>query len=398
MTYKMNIPSLQSGMLFLVLLLTATVCIKAETPAKSVKVDLYGHILVFDLPGDIAYRNEQCLNEENLTQSVEKFMKGAQTDSLIHQMENYALQLKMDDMAFLLMLNKVTGYVLKNESDICKTLFKYAVLQQKGFDVFIGYSENAVTLYGRTNIMIDNCLFIERGTKKYFDLSFNQRQQPHTEQLFVMRHQGKKTVPIVMNIISPPAFNAKHTKKVMPFEYDGFVYFFTARVNQSLVEYYKDLPTININTVYLNYGLSAGATGSLVKEIQKATAYMSTTESVNFILQFVQTTFEYKKDEQVYGQEKFSFPEETLMNPYSDCEDKAMLYAVLVNKVLGLKTVALYYKNAQHINIAIQNWNPASKGNFTFQNHDYIICEPSVKGYSIGESAGQINLASLIDW
>lgn len=393
----MNISRLRLGVFLFIGMLLTVVQTQAEIASKRMLVDLYGHALVFNLQHDFYYQRAQCLNETNLTESVELFMNDAQSDTLIKQMEQYAAALKMDDMAFLTMLNKVTNAVLKNESYDCKTLFKYAILQKKGFDVFIGYSETSITLYGRTNFMVDNCLFIERGNKKYFDLSFNQQQEPHAEQLFVMRHKGK-ALPIVMNMINPPEFNAKQTKKVMPFEYDGFVYFFTAKVNQSLVDYYKDLPTININTVYLNYGLSATATASLVKEMKKATSYMNTTESVNFILQFVQTTFEYKKDQQVYGQEKFSFPEETLLNTYSDCEDKAMLYAVLVNKVLGLKTVALYYKDAEHINIAIENWNTNIKGNFSFQDQDYIVCEPSVKGFNPGESASEIKFASLIDW
>jgi hypothetical protein len=369
----------------------------ADQAAKRIVVDLYGHLLTFDLQGDFYQQRNECLNDSNLTESVERFMNDAQSDSLIKQMNKYASDLNMDDMAFVLLLNKVTNVLLKDGSADCKTLFKYAILQKKGFDVFVGYSDHSVTLYGRTNFMIDNCLFIERGHKKYFDLSFNQQNQPHNEQLFVIHHVGK-SLPIVMNMITPPAFNAKQGKKVMPFEYDGFVYFFTAKVNQSLVEYYKELPTINISTVYLNYGLSASATESLVKEIKQATAYMNTTESVNFMLKFVQYAFEYKKDEQVYGQEKFSFPEETITNTYSDCEDKAMLFAVLVNKVLGLKTVALYYKNAEHINVAVQNWNEKVKGNFSFKNQDYIVCEPSGKGFNLGESATEVHFASLIDW
>lgn len=393
----MNISRLGLGIFLLAGIFFSASRTWAETASKRILVDLYGHSLVFNLEHDFYYQRAQCLDEANLTESVESFLNDAQSDTLISQMQQYAASLKMDDMAFLMMLNKVTQTVLKNESDDCRTLFKYAILQKKGFDVFIGYSESSITLYGRTNFMVDNCLFIERGTKKYFDLSFNQQRQPQTEQLFVMRHKGK-ALPLVMNMITPPEFDAKQTKKVMPFEYDGFVYFFTAKVNQSLVDYYKDLPTININTVYLNYGLSETAITSLVKEMQKATSYMNTTESVNFILQFVQKTFEYKKDQQVYGQEKFSFPEETLVNAFSDCEDKAMLYAVLVNKVLGLKTVALFYKDAEHINVAVENWNHSIKGNFTFQNHDYIVCEPSVKGYNPGESASEIKFASLIDW
>jgi hypothetical protein len=393
----MNTSSLKSILLLFLSVCSMVFYSRADVLAKRIVVDVYGHLLTFELQGDFYQQRADCFNESNLSQSVERFLADPKSDSLIKQMNAYAKDLEMDDMAFLMLLNKVTEAVMKYESPDCKTIFKYAILQKKGFDVFIGYSENSVTLYGRTNFMVDNCLFISRGTKKYFDLSFNQQQQPHPEQMFVIHHEGK-ALPIVMNMITPPAFNAKQAKKVIPFDYDGYVYFFTAKVNQSLVDYYKDLPTINISTVYLNYGLSATATESLVKELQRATSYMRTAESVNFLLRFVQTAFEYKKDEQVYGEEKFSFPEETLMNPYSDCEDKAMLYALLVNKVLGLKTVALYYKNAEHINIAIESWNEKIKGNFSFKNQDYIVCEPSGKGFNIGESATEISFASLIDW
>jgi hypothetical protein len=370
---------------------------KADVVAKRFLINLYEHIVQFDLQNDFYSQRSQCFNENNLEATVDALLKNAQTDSLIKQLNVYANSLHMDDMAFLLMLNKVTNAVLNGESEDCKTIFKYTILYKKGFDVFVGYSENSITLYGRTNFLVDNCLFVERGNKKYFDLSFSQQAQPQAEKMLVMGHSGK-SLPLVMNMINPPAFNAKKGKKVIPFEYDGFVYFFTANVNQSLVDYYKELPTLNINTVYLNYGLSEMATASLAKELRQATANMNTTESVNFLLNFVQTAFEYKKDEQVYGQEKFSFPEEALTNPFSDCEDKAMLFAVLVNKVLGLKTVALYYKDAKHINVAVQNWNDNIKGNVSFKNQDYIICEPSGKGFAIGESAIQNNLASLIDW
>jgi hypothetical protein len=397
MTTKIYNISAKYSFLLLVMVCSTVFYAQAGIVSKLVLVDLYGHLLTFNLQGDFYHQREECFNNINLAESVEHYLNDSQTDSLVQQMNRYAKELKMDDMAFLMLLNKVSDVVLKNESMDCKVLFKYAILQKKGFDVFIGYSDNAITIYGRTNFMIDNCLYVSHGAKKYFDLSFDQHKQPHPENMFVMEHKGK-ALPIVMNLITPPAFDAKFAKKVMPFEYDGFLYFFTAKVNQSLVEYYKDLPTINISTVYLNYGLSASATQSLVEEMKKAISYMNKTESVDFILRFVQTAFEYKKDELVYGQEKFSFPEETIMNTFSDCEDKAMLYATLVNKVVGLKTVALYYKDAEHINVAVENWSPKGKGNFSFKNHDYVVCEPSGKGFNIGESATQINFANLIDW
>lgn len=231
----------------------------ADAATKQFTVDLYGHSLTFSLRSDFYRQRDHCFNADNIATSVEKLMQDDQADTLISQMNAYAVALRMDDMAFLMMLNKVTNTLMRQESGDCKTLFKYVILQKKGLDVFIGYSEHAVTLYGRTNFLIDNCLYIERGNKKYFDLSFSQQQEPHAEQLFVIRHPGR-SIPLVMNMINPPDFNAKKQKKVLPFEYDGLVYFFTTKVNASLVEYYKDLPTINISALYLNYGLSESAT------------------------------------------------------------------------------------------------------------------------------------------
>jgi predicted transglutaminase-like cysteine proteinase len=378
-------------------LLLFAVPVKADPAASQVTVDLYGHILRFNLTGDFYRQRSNCFSQDHIAESVDKLIKDRQMDTLISQMNSYATQFGMDDMAYLMMLNKVSNVLMNRESEACRTLFKYATLHKKGLDVFIGYSESSITLYGLTNCMIDNCIYIERGNKKYFDLSFSQQRLPQTEQLFVIRRSGK-TVPLVMNMITPPTFNAKQDKKVRPFEYDGIVYFFTAKVNRSLVDYYRELPTIKIGTLYLNYGLSASATQSLVQEIRTATASMSATRSVDFIMRFVQTSFDYKKDIQVYGQEKFSFPEETLMNRYADCEDKAILFASLVNKVLGFKTVALHYKDAEHINIALESWDRHLKSNFVFKDQDYVVCEPSGAGFNIGESATSVNFARLIEW
>jgi hypothetical protein len=360
------------------------------------KIDLYGHELL--LP-DVVYSSQNtnaCHSNTNLHEIVAGWMENESVDILINRLDAYATELKMDGMAYLMMLNKVANVELPNSSEDCKTLFKYAVLRKKGYDVFVGYTSSSITLYGRTNIMIDNCLFIERGPKKYFDLSFSQQREPSAEQLLVVHHSGV-VKPLVMDVIHPPAFSAKQSKRVIPYEYDGMLYFFTAKVNQSLIEYYKELPTIRINTVYLNYGLSESAQQSLVAELKEATASLTEVVAMDFMLRFVQTAFEYRKDEQVYGQEKFSFPEETLMNRYSDCEDKSMLFAVFVNQVLGLKTVALYYEKTNHINVAVETKN-ASVANFTFNEHPYIVCEPSGKGFAVGESATSVSYANLIDW
>jgi hypothetical protein len=74
-----------------------------------------------------------------------------------------------------------------------------------------------------------------------------------------------------------------------------------------------------------------------------------------------------------------------------------MLFAYLVKEVTALKTVALFYKDAKHINVAVENWRKDQKSTFTFHDQDYIVCEPTSRGFAIGESATFSN-ANLIDW
>lgn len=67
-------------------------------------------------------------------------------------------------------------------------------------------------------------------------------------------------------------------------------------------------------------------------------------------------------------------PEETLLEPYSDCEDRAILFSYMVHELLGLKTIYIEYPN--HIMVGVDL--PDSQGTVTeYQGERYVICEPT---------------------
>jgi hypothetical protein len=74
------------------------------------------------------------------------------------------------------------------------------------------------------------------------------------------------------------------------------------------------------------------------------------------------------------------------------------LFATFGSQVLGLNTVALYYKDAKHINIAIQNNGILPNSSFVFDNKNYIICEPTINGYKLGDNLSGSHMAKIIDW
>lgn len=369
--------------------------VHAETSLRKVVVNLYGHLIQFNLQSDFYTAREKMLNDLGMQNTLNDLQKQTTADSLQKQLDEQALAFHMDDMAYILMVNKLTASVSKTNDPVFCTLFKYALLKQKGYDVILGKGEHSLTLYGRTAFNIQNCIYIERDGRKYYDLSFG-NSKPGIEHEWETGFASTDK-PIRINRFYPPSYHADIKRKTIPFEYDNNVYFFSSTINQSLVKYYNELPDIEINQVYLNYGLSEKGHNTLIDQLKDATAYMSTGQRVDFILSFVQS-FEYAKDAETLGKEKFAFPEEALASDFTDCEDRSVLFAYLVREVLNLQTVGLFYKQAEHMNVAVQSWKKDNKGDFKAYGMEFIVCEPSGKGLQPGQHTIKTSSASVVRW
>jgi hypothetical protein len=100
------------------------------------------------------------------------------------------------------------------------------------------------------------------------------------------------------------------------------------------------------------------------------------------ILRFVQTSFKYKTDDEQFTYEKVFFPEETLYYPYSDCEDRSIMFSYLVETLLDLDVVAVKYDG--HLSTAV-NFSTKIKGSgFTYKNKKYTIADPTYINANIG--------------
>jgi hypothetical protein len=109
---------------------------------------------------------------------------------------------------------------------------------------------------------------------------------------------------------------------------------------------------------------------------------MSEQQAVNFLLRFVQTSLKYQTDEQQFGEENYLFPEETLFYPYSDCEDRAVLFAWLVQSLLGLQVVGLDYPG--HVAAAVHFNETVSGDSVDYQGKRYVVTDPTYINASAG--------------
>ena len=114
---------------------------------------------------------------------------------------------------------------------------------------------------------------------------------------------------------------------------------------------------------------------SLLSSLKPLVEGKTEIEAVNILLRFVQTAFAYKTDDEQFHYEKVFFPEETIYYPYSDCEDRSILFSYLVENLLGLDVVGLKFED--HLATAVQFSSKIDGDSFLFEGKRYTISDPT---------------------
>ena len=106
-------------------------------------------------------------------------------------------------------------------------------------------------------------------------------------------------------------------------------------------------------------------------------------QQVEFLLGFVQNAFSYKIDEEWFGREKYFFPEEVIGYRYSDCEDRAALFAWLVRTYVGCEVIGILYPD--HLATAVCLGTDANtKKSVLHQGKRYVLCDPTCPNAPLG--------------
>jgi hypothetical protein len=103
------------------------------------------------------------------------------------------------------------------------------------------------------------------------------------------------------------------------------------------------------------------------------------------LLLCTQTAFAYHTYKEQFNYEKGFFPEETFFYPYSDCEDRTILFSYLVKHILGLEVVGIKYSDhmAAAVKLSTHPKNSQWDG-FMYKNSYYTIADPTYMNANIG--------------
>ena len=152
--------------------------------------------------------------------------------------------------------------------------------------------------------------------------------------------------------------------------------------NLNLIAFYNDYPLNSNWDLYASASLSEEAKSTLYPALRNAIAGKPQREAVEILLNFVQTSLEYMTDEEQFGGERPLFPDESLYYPYCDCEDRAILFSVLVRELVGLETVLLYYPG--HLASAVRFETGVPGDYLLIDGRKYTVCDPTYINAGVG--------------
>lgn len=158
--------------------------------------------------------------------------------------------------------------------------------------------------------------------------------------------------------------------------------------NRNLTDFYNHYPLSSEWQHYVTASLSDEVKSGLYPTLKAQLAGKTQKEAVSILLNFVQTAFEYKTDAEQFGYERPLFGDETFFYPYSDCEDRSILFAILVRELVGLDVVLLNYP--RHLATAVKFTEVMPSGSyFPLEDGNYVVCDPTYIGADVGESMPQ---------
>lgn len=308
-------------------------------------------------------------------------MSGSNYGPTIETVSAARRELKLDDWGYVALWRDVVQS-LQPERKPEQNLLLWFFLVKSGYDVRLGYAGSDVHLFVAVKQQVFSTKFTTVGQQTYYAVLAADRGDSIGSFYTYEASYPVKLKPLDISSASTGFTRPVTAQRALAFEYKGEAIKLNVPYDRRLVQYMDTFPQSEFAIYYATDG-SQLVRQALLTELKKYTATMSEEEAVNFLLAFVQKAFAYKNDNDQFGYEKYFFVEESFFFPYSDCEDRSVLFAWLVHELVGVNMIGLLYPGHMTTAVALKQVKPG----FSTVDHRgtrFVIADPTYIGASVG--------------
>lgn len=315
-----------------------------------------------------------------------------QTDyyNLVNSLLDYKDKQHLSDWVYYQLIRRTAQQIAPKAENYARyTLYKWFLMCKSGYDARLAVGNSQIIFFIQNNEDISDIPFFEIDGKKYTCLNFHdygklfQRTDTYVP--------VKIKVPEATNDFSykitklPDFVPANYIEKQIAFNDGHKAYHFNIKLNNDISDLFKNYPGVDFET-YFNIPLSKETYQSLIPALKENLKGKSEKDGVDYLMRFTRYAFLYENDEENFGKEKRLSPEQTLLNTYSDCDDRAALFFYLVKEIYNLPMITLLYPT--HITMAVQFEQPVGDA-ILYNGKYYSVCEPTPQAQSL--AIGQLS-------
>ena len=304
----------------------------------------------------------------------------ADYDDLVAQINEQSGALQLNDWAYALLVHDISRQLYPS-SEAGQSLFTWFMLAKAGYQSRIAYNDHNVYLLVPTQQPLYAVPYFTFNKVRYYAVRFDGNGQRLGQVYTYDGNYPGADKALNMQMINEAMVNGRSARRDLSFEFEGKRYEIRAVYDNERIRFMQTYPQLDLEW-YFKGKVSTLASTPLQQQLSDYMREMDEQTAVNFLLRFVQTSLRYKTDEVQFGKENYLFPEETLYYPYSDCEDRSILFAWLVHSLLGMDVIGLDYPG--HVATAVQFKGNVGGDAIQYNGRRYVVADPTYINASVG--------------
>ncbi|GAB6081695.1 hypothetical protein JCM30471_06090 [Desulfuromonas carbonis] len=303
---------------------------------------------------------------------------------LIEDLGRLRQQIGLNDWGYLQLVRGLADSIQPTPNDA--ELFTWFLLTKSGYLCKVGYYGSQVYLLAPASPVIYETPYFNLNGARFYNLTTLRGVENPGRILTYGKDYPGVDQPLALNMAQPPTVGREPFTRELRFSYAGKSYLIKVAGSRQVVRFLDDYPQTDF-PVFFAARMTPEADSSLLDALRPLVEGKTESEAVNLLLRFVQTAFSYQTDDEQFGKEKYLFVDETLFFPYSDCEDRSILFSFLVRRLTGLPVVGLHFPG--HVATAVRFSGKVPGDSVVIAGERYTICDPTYINANIGMAMPQ---------
>ncbi|MCD6433745.1 MAG: hypothetical protein J7L21_06860 [Sulfurimonas sp.] len=344
---------------------------------KDISFDFFGSTLGFDVPSKIKKARFYPQNQKGIGNFFDS-AASSEYEQFIEEIVDVSKVMKLNDWGKYLLVLKISNSVFNNQDN--SKLLSWFIFNKMGYAVKIGLAKRHVILMHYSKKIIYSTPNYSFGKKKFYVVANYAKGSVGRLYSYKQDYPGADK-SLDLSLEKLPMFQPNIKNNTLSFREFGNSYSINYEFNQNLIDFMATYPQADYDT-FFNAPVESRTYAGIAVGLKKFVDGKKASDAMNFVLHFVQKSFEYERDNQQFGREKVMFAQETLYYKKSDCEDRAVLFSYLIKELFGVGVVGVKYKD--HMATAL--YVPMQGDSVKSGSRKFVIADPTYINASIGQS------------